>query len=61
MTWRFAMPYQKVVLSDGTEVLFGMPEEPEATGTHDADTQQKGTTRLSPPPHREEPEKSLVK
>jgi hypothetical protein len=55
------MLYEKVVLSDGTEVLFVMPEDPEATGTNAADTHQRDTTSLSVPPHREAFEHSLAK
>jgi hypothetical protein len=55
------MPYEKVVLSDGTEVLFVMPEDPEATGANDADTQQRDTTGLAVVPPRGALEHSLVK
>jgi hypothetical protein len=41
------MSYGKVVLTDGTEVLFIVPDDPQATGTTDADTHQSDTTCLS--------------
>ena len=41
------MFYEKVVLTDGTEVLFVTYEDPQATDTTDADTRQSDTTRLS--------------
>jgi hypothetical protein len=46
------MPYEKVVLSDGAEVLFAMPETPDATGANDADTEQRDTPSLPVLPHR---------
>ena len=41
------MSYEKVVLTDGTEVLFITSEDPQAPATTDADTHQSDTTRLS--------------
>jgi hypothetical protein len=41
------MFYEKVVLTDGTEVLFVTYEDPQAIDTTDADTRQSDTTRLS--------------
>jgi hypothetical protein len=55
------MPYEKVVLQDGTEVLFAMPEDPEATATNDADTQQRDTARPSALPREGAFEHALVK
>ena len=40
------MSYEKVVLTDGTEVLFIVPDDPQASGTTDADTHQSDTTPL---------------
>ena len=41
------MSYEKVVLTDGTEVLFITSEDPQAPDTTDADTHLSDTTRLS--------------
>ena len=35
------MPYEKVVLTDGMEVLFAVPEEPQETGSSEAETPQR--------------------
>jgi len=51
------MPYEKIVLSDGTEVLFEVPQEREATGKNDADSQQRDATDLSVPTHTVEIDK----
>jgi hypothetical protein len=40
------MPYEKIVLTDGTEVLFAVPEEPQETETSEAPPPQRDTTRL---------------
>ena len=40
------MPYEKVVLTDGTEVLFAVPEELQETEPPEAQPSQRDTTRL---------------
>ena len=35
-----AMPYEKVVLTDGMAVLFAVPEEPQETGPSEVETPQ---------------------
>jgi hypothetical protein len=51
------MPYEKIVLADGTEVLFEVPQDREATGKNDADSHQRDTTGLSVPTHAGETDK----
>ena len=45
------MPYEKIVLSDGTEILFEVPQGREVTGKNDPDSPQRDTTGLSVPTH----------
>jgi hypothetical protein len=60
MDWRFVMAYERVVLSDGTEVLFAISENPEAADTNDADTSQRDPMSLSALPPRGACEPSLA-